>query len=525
MRHIVTLFKFGIVSLTLIGFVGCGGGGDAAPAGDPAAAVEAPAGGALPGDTMIADAGTGAAPGAPAAAALPESGMPGDNYTSQPDGSAVITDAGGVNTPGIFPGDAAGLPGDISTPGGLPGDATGFTQAPPKDPAPPEDADLLTKANYAFAIGKESVAHQYLFAHILCSDSAAKDLLAQFKWLWSARKPVATTRFGVGVILSAPAAMTDYKPIGTSQLQNNSGGGGMDMGMGGAPGAKASPNTRAFRDLTGDFGDAVVTAFETRWANGDFGTVFNGIAAIQPVAGVAGGNPGFGEAGFPGGDVAMPGAFPGGDPNSTSPGSGRPRALPGKSIIPGLHYLGVGSQSELADKAAKEGLHAVFYFDIECKPNRMGVIQNDTRVRLVTVGSNKVIAATSTLNNVKVERATLTGSGNDVEKQVTSLMRRLDAAKKPDGKDDPEIATKLVDLPAISPKSAATQVKRIVDSKPKDLLAALVEIRLYHSKGFISDDDRSAAFQLLMESAGATLVSGSEEERIALLKPKLGSYK
>ncbi len=534
MRQVLKYSEFGIVLLTIISFVGCGGGGEAAaPAGgDPAAAAAGmPTGGALPGDPAISDPTAGAGPAAANAGALPESGLPGDNYNSTPDGGAVITniDPASQSTPGGFPGDGAiGLPGDAPPGQGFPGDAGGFAQAPPKDPAPPEDADLLTKANYAFSIGKEAIAHQYLYAHVLSNDAAAVELLKKLKWLWSVKRPVATTRFGVGIILTAPTTLTDYKPIGSSRLQGNQGGGGMDTGMpgGGGAGGRVSPNTRAFQDFTGDFGEAVIAAFESRWAAGDFGTAFNEVAAFRPPTAAVGG--GFdGSGGFAGGEAAMPGGFVGGDPNATAtPGSTRARALPGKSITPGLHYLGVGSQAELADKAGKEGLHAVFYFEVDCKPNRMGVVQNDTRIRLVTVGTNKTIAATQTLNNVKVERAMMSGTGNDVEKQVTSLMKRMESGKSPDGKDAPEITVKLVDLPKISAASAKTQVSRIVASKPKDVLAALTEVRLYHSLGLISDEDKSQAFQLLMDgAAGATLASGSEEERAALLKPKLASYK
>lgn len=523
--------------ITLAIFVvcqGCGGnkGTDTAPPADAAAAAPGgDAGGPMPSSFPAG----GAEGGATASDAGFMLGGPGDNYR---------TDAGaGTANPGAMPGDA--LPGDIAgagygagnygasmaqagaeggvPAGGFPGDGglgyggPGDGQMAVKDPAPPEDADFLTKAKYAFAIGKEAAAHQYLYAHILCNDAEAGGLLKQFRWLPSGPKPSATTRFAAGVILEAPPNLTDLKPIGSAQW-NNAGGGGGEAGMGSAPQGKAGAN-RTFQDLTGDFGQAVVTAFETRWTAGDFGTIFNEVAPITPLVRGPGGFSGMD--GGPGSAMAGPGMEAGG---SFGPGGGAPsmqtKTVAGRSITPGLLFLGSGSEGELMMKAEKEAINAVFLFDVKVTTVRQtGIVQNDTRLRLVPVGG-KSIGATQVLNNVKIERAQMTGGNNDVEKNVTVLFKKLDTPAAPN------LGLKLTDLPAIKSEHAKARIGKVIASKPKDLLAALTEFRLYHSLGLITDAEKSQAFQLALDgSDGEVLATGAEEDRQAILKAKLPAYK
>ena len=160
-----------------------------------------------------------------------------------------------------------------------------------EDPAPADDADYLSKAKYAFAIGKEAAAEQYAIAEILANDANAASLLQQIRFAPGARKPALTLRFGVGVNLDSPTAITDYKPIGRTQYatMNGQGGGGsgggeMSMGSGGMPGGPQGGGAqKTLGDLTGRFGDELIKSFEGAWDSGTFGSIFSDVETIVPL--------------------------------------------------------------------------------------------------------------------------------------------------------------------------------------------------------------------------------------------------
>ncbi len=138
-----------------------------------------------------------------------------------------------------------------------------------EDPAPADDADYLAKAKYAFAIGKESVAEQYVIAEILANESQSANLLQQVRFAVGPRKPTFAVRFGVGVNLEAPTSITDLKPIGRTQFASangQGGGGGGSEGMAGMPGGSGQQGgggaQKTLGDLTGRFGEEFVKSFE-----------------------------------------------------------------------------------------------------------------------------------------------------------------------------------------------------------------------------------------------------------------------
>ncbi len=428
----------------------------------------------------------------------------------------------GGMAPGMAPGMNPGMPG---FPGGMPG------QPAFVDPAPPEEADYLSKAKYAFAIGKEKVGEQYLIAELLSNDATAQGLLQQIRWSPGAKRPSSTIRFAVGVDLKAPSAIQDYRPIGRTQFaqQANQGGGmggGSEMGMpgGGGPGGSSGQGAqKTFGDLTGRFGEELVKSFESAWDNGSFGTVFKDVETIEPVNRAAQGfNNGMGgmngmmmssEGGMPGGFA--PGMAPGmgaaGQPAAPTDAAARMRATPGKVIVPGLLYLGTGNQSELAGKAETEGVDFIFLFDVDVKPGRMLV--NDTRLKLISVKDQAPLGATSTLNNNKVDKdMALKGDSDDVAKQLTNLFRKVDTIK-------------LTDMPKIPTAAAQARIKSLIEKKPKDILPVLMEIKLFHSLGSLSDEDRDGAYQLAAGGNGIAFSKGTAEDREFVLNPLLPAYK
>jgi hypothetical protein len=390
----------------------------------------------------------------------------------------------------------------------------------------------MTKAKYAFAIGKERVAEEYFIAQLLTHDEEAPDLLKQVRWSPGQRKLTTTLRFAVGVDLTAPPNLDDVRPIGRSQIAQNSGGGaggGSDpgMGMGSTPGGPGGQGAggKSFGDLTGKFGEELIKAFETAWDNGDFGTAFKEVDTIIPVVRPQGGvngmngmsgsyDGGMGSSmmspGMESGDIYGSGAAPGAA--APTDAALRLRATPDKVIVPGLTYLGTGEQSELAAKAEKEGIDFLFVYDVSVKAQR-GLVQNDTRLRLINVKDGSNLGTTLSLNSLKVDRQTaMKGESDDVPKQVGNIFRKIEALR-------------LTDLPKLEPVHAQARIKSLIEKNKDDVLQTLMESRVFHAMGLLDDEQLNAAYYLTLGGSGVAFVSGTTDDRDAVLQPLLEPYK
>ena len=459
------------------------------------------------------------------------SGMPG--Y----DGGMAMAGPGGGGMPGVDsitgPGMMMGGPG---MDGGMGMNGMGGMGGPAfVDPAPADDADYLSKAKYAFAIGKETAAEQYVIAEMLANEAEAANLLTQIRFSTSLRKPALTLRFGVGVNLESPTSITDYKPIGRSGVAgaNGQGGGGGEMGMmgGGMPGgAQAGGAQKNFGDLTGRFGEELIKSFEAAWDSGTFGSIFADVETIVPVNRLnqtGQNNRGMDMGGMPGmgggmglnsfGGEGMPGGA-GGAPAAAADEALRLRATAGKAIVPGLTFLGTGKETELLGKAETEGLDYIFMFEVKVEMKRRGqqMVSNDTKLRLLSVKETakdkRTLGSTNTLNNIKVDVAMAEkGDNDDVAKNLGNLFRKVEALK-------------LQDMPKMKPESAQARIKSLIEKKTKDVLPILMEIKLFHSQGLLNDEERDAAYQLTLPN-GLAFVNGSPEDRAFVLDPLLPGYK
>ncbi len=466
---------------------------------------------------------------------------PGGPSSGMGDGMSNMSMGGGPGMSNMSMGGGPGMA-DMSMSGGgmsgpgMPGmmgmgmGGNGLT--PPVDPAPAEDDTYLAKARYAFATGKESVADQYVIAEMLANDTEAAGLLQQVRFSTALRKPALTLRFAVGVHLEAPSSITDYKPIGRTQFANMNGQGGSGgdslgsgmgmMGMPGGGGGQTSGGQKNLGDLTGRFGEEFIKSFEGAWDSGNFGSVFADVEAIAPRIGLNNGtNNGSGMGmGMPGmmgmsggADMPMMGSGMGAPAGAAPTGDQalRLKATPGKSVVPGLTYLGTGKETELLGKAEAEGIDFLFLFEVEVKAQRQR-INNDTKLKLMSVKEKKSLGMTTTLSNNKVDMEMATKGDNDeVAKQLGNLFKKVDTIK-------------LQDMPTLKPETAQVRVKSLIEKKTKDVLPILMEIKLYHSQGVLNDEERDAAYQLTLPN-GLAFATGSPEDRAFVLEPLLPGYK
>ena len=524
-------------------YSGCGGNKEVAQA--PAAAAPAPSGGGGDmGGSMPADDGGTTEPESGIAPGM--LGPPSDGSMGSGDTTMAGMDMGTMG-PGMSPPDAGfggtGMEGMMGMGGMQPGMEGGMGMgmgmgmggqfAPPEDPAPDEESDYLTKGRYAFSIGKEKEAIDYARAFAISAAEGA-DVLDKTKWFSAGMRPVTTIRFAVGVVLEAPAAMTDFKPIGSTQTPGG-GGGGVAMGSpGGAAAAVGKSKEHALYDLTGTFGEAVITGLKERWSSGNYGAVFNDVEKLAPKVlgpdngmgmgmgmgmgsgmGMRGGAPGGSDAmGMEGGMMAPDGMSGSG---SGGQATARERVMPGSTVAPGMVYIGSAEkQADLMQKAVDRGVDIVVLFDVKASgPNRMnGIVQNEARVRVVSIKGD-MLARSGELLNTKVQRALASTNGEDeVAKATEKFFMQLDDKLK------------LTDMPTMKPEHATARLIQLLSSTTYSKLEKLYEVNLYHSKKLISDEDKLKACLIVMEgSEGESLATGRPEDKQAVLDPLLPGYK
>lgn len=450
------------------------------------------------------------------------------------------------------------------------------------------DRSFLDQAEMAFASGKEREAINLMYAHgITAGEEEAKEIFQNMRWYSVGKKPTSTLRFATGVILKAAPTLTDLKPIGSTQL---GGGGGMGMGMGapggrgGRGGANANPQ-RSFNDLTGEFGQALVGAFESRWLAGDLGTVFNNVVAEAPSHSAAGGmgmggpgmgmggpgmgmggpgmddygddmySGGYGGAGYGGGnEVAGPGMGMGGGPGAGGRGGGgagygggdtyggdsgyggggygagtggatlatlRPNIRPGQTITPGMVFIGTGSAAELAERAKKQRVDVIFVFDVEATKNNRTNMVNNKTRLRCIYPDGKAVGATKSLVNTEVERARSRGTGEDDMQKSVDRLFTL---------FDKQVL--LSALPAFKSEHAQGRLQQLIrqrESLPEMEessmnLAVMFEARFFQTMGLISEDQMSTVFQIILEgNEGVSLAAGTEDDRRMVVESVLAA--
>lgn len=431
-------------------------------------------------------------------------------------------------------------------PGGM-----GMGQYMPQDPSGSYDpsgayggrgaAKPLTYADHAqraFQQGDDAQAIRYLMAHAVTAEAdPAKELLEQMGFNSHIRRPSFAVRWGVGIEFTPPRGYTgSIFPIGTQQ---NIGGkparGAGGPGTGGAPGvmdgsemggpgqagAAGSGNVplpQPVRQLTGELGETIVEQFMVRLKRGDFGQVLQTTGA--PAQGTTGGyGSGYSEYGAEYGSEG--GQTPGGMGMGMNLGAGMgagsgagARAGGGqgsRSVLPGVTLIDIGNSRELVAKAEDAGVDVLCVFRISVKLNpRVGLVTNETSLAIFDIGTGKEIFSTRPLNNILVQRNRAEGKSDDVETTLRALFEHVDQNWR------------LGPLPQMTPEQVLARLRSLIKQPSgDDPLAALTEVRLYHSRGLLQDDHLTVAYQQLLgdDQVASTLLTGTEEERKAIVDP------
>lgn len=269
---------------------------------------------------------------------------------------------------------------------------------------------------------------------------------------------------------------------------------------------------RTFQELTGDFGNALVASFESRWTDGQLGTPFKD---VEPAAPPVSNNNAMGSMDMMGMEGMMRdredmlgGGFPGSDGFGADGNAATAKdTTKGHVLTHGLVFIGTGKQGELLQEAIAQGFDGLFLFDIKAAHKRRGgLIENSTRLRFMGP-DGKTVAATSTIVNIDVERAKLRRQDDDtLSKNIDRLFTSFDAK------------VKLSELPALKPEHAHDRIRALlVDPQTNDLVK-LFEARLYRSMDLLTADELAKIYQIVLRgNEGLALAGGSIDDRKLVL--------
>ena len=314
--------------------------------------------------------------------------------------------------------------------------------------------------------------------------------------------------------------------------------GGFPMGAGsfpGAPGAAGGPaggaSVRSALDYyTGELGEKLLEKLEEKIAEGAFGDVQQvmGQRAAAPAAGFAGAPGAF----PPASGIADAGGVPGGEPmddaaaaDGSIGGGAAPQTSSPEGLRPGITYLGADERDALEKKAREQDVDVLILYEVNVRrPGKTGVVGNSTKIRVTLVErpDDPPIYTTPALVNVEVASAREKDKEPDpVDDAIDKLMAKLESFTSPTGQ---ELTLKLGPMPEnLTPQPVANRVTNLTSSKSDNPLRDLVEIKFFHSKKLINDQQFQEACKAILADKAEMLAKAKEAERreaLTALLPK-----
>ncbi|MCC9640861.1 hypothetical protein LOC71_01140 [Rhodopirellula sp. JC740] len=173
--------------------------------------------------------------------------------------------------------------------------------------------------------------------------------------------------------------------------------------------------------------------------------------------------------------------------------------------IPSVQFVGEGNFRDTVKNAHYAGLDLLFHFDVGLKENRMGVVSNVSRLKVLDARSGKTLVSSGPMDNTEVERMARVGRGSPsayVDEQLKSLWSVVD-----------ERLT-LSSLPDLSPEVTRKRVAQVLGDSALTPLRKLAEIRYYGYRGWLTPDEVEQAFEITGGADAMKILHGSDTQAI-----------
>jgi hypothetical protein len=187
----------------------------------------------------------------------------------------------------------------------------------------------------------------------------------------------------------------------------------------------------------------------------------------------------------------------------SGPGSKKADKL---QLMPGVVVLGIGTPKEMLQVAANDGADVMLLFDVSITLNpRNGQITNASELQLYDVKKGTKLQSFKTPNNIQVQitRAAAKPDEDDiVEKALDNVFTYADEHLK------------VQEMLSLKPEQALNRAVTLTTSVDDNPLPTLTEIRYYHRKQLLTDEQfQQASQKLLGEDKAAKLVAAEADER------------
>ncbi len=419
-------------------------------------------------------------------------------------------------------------------------------------------------AQTAFNQGDEERGINLLYAHFLADESARGKYPVQ--WYSALARPRLMLRWGIAVNYDAPRGENDRPPvIGDEAAPRTPRSGAGDSDVVGASSSGPLTNSAtsnsayakvdtttpagAYLYYTGDFGERLYRRLNDRRKHADayFGKIVkdlddrkpstagapNAAAVVapppvvrdRPVINMGGGG------GAPAGNAGRQAPAAGGNTGGNAGGGAAvgaamkdlanlwsktettdaPSASVSGTLLPGVHFMGMGHRDQMVERGKELGLDLVIVIDVKLIKGGGGSDFTTTVARLYDVNEpNKPIATTKSLKyaDVAETRERISTDKNDpVEVELDKLFR-----------DVVDKGYKSTELPEAVKEHVDRRLEMILESESDDKLRAASEIVGYVHVGFLDPAKAQSTLDRLVPGSGEMLLSGSSGDRKKFLE-------
>jgi hypothetical protein len=335
-------------------------------------------------------------------------------------------------------------------------------------------------------------------------------------------------RIAVGVELTSPSELKDFKPVGSLtgffSKRKTPGRNRADLvdeepGLTESVAAFIPPNNkeRLLQKYAGLMGDVLVDHIKAAHSEGKWSPIF------QSLKGVASSSPHF-AAGGDGADGDGTDDGSSGDDGSGMVAGAAKAVLDTKivgaeakhiSLGPIVTYIGRGTTPELLAQAKENEFDALVVYDVDVTVNtKLRLIYNSCRAKLLNLDDGKSVAASKLLKNTDAQKEIDKVGVTYVVASMQPILAKLD-----------ELVT-VRDLPPLTPEilKASKRIEKLAADENRSKLDSVTEIRLWREKSLLDDGELLAAYEAILgPEDGKMLATGTDAEKLVVVKKLLAS--
>ena len=172
--------------------------------------------------------------------------------------------------------------------------------------------------------------------------------------------------------------------------------------------------------------------------------------------------------------------------------------------MPGVELLGEGSQEDMLNDARGAGIDLLLMIDVNVQVTRIGLASHTLTFRVVNVDDGETLHTSRPLNNIKIYRSRESAKRDDPVD--------LAAMKFGDYVDEKMLFVEMP--PALRPKHVLGRVQTLTSDEHDNPLPVLTEIRYYHTRSLITDEELADAYaQILGDERAQALITGTPEQK------------